>query len=38
MKSKYANLQQLITEQQCPREISIKLQSNFTESTHQHGC
>ena len=38
MKSKSKNIQQLIKEQQYPKEVSIKLQSSFTETTHQHEC
>ena len=30
------NIQQLIREQQRRKKVSIKLQSNFTETTHQH--
>ena len=37
MKSKPKNLQQLIRKQQRPKEVSIKLQNNFTETTYQHG-
>ena len=37
MKSKSENIQQLIRKQQRPKGVSIKLQSNFTETTHQHG-
>ena len=36
MKSKPEYIQQLIREQQLPKEISIKLQSNFTETTNSH--
>ena len=37
MKSKPENIQQLIREQQRPNEVSIKLQSNLTETTHHDG-
>ena len=37
MKSKLENIQQLIREQQHSKEVSIMLQRNFTEATHQHG-
>ena len=38
MKSKPENIQQLIREQQRPNEVSIKLQSNLTETTHHDGA
>ena len=31
------NIKHLIREQQRLKKVSIKLQSNFTETTHQHG-
>ena len=37
MKNKSQNIQQLIREQQRPNEVSIKLQSNLTETTHHGG-
>ena len=37
MKSKPENIQQLIRIQQPPKKVSIKFQSNFTETTHQYG-
>ena len=37
MKSKLENIQQLTREQQQPKEVSVKLQSNFTETAHLHG-
>ena len=34
---KIQNILQLIREQQRPKKVSVNLQSNFTETTHQHG-
>ena len=36
MKRKLENIQQLIREQQRAKEVSVKFQNNFTETTHQH--